>query len=549
VQKRIQAFVCFAAVLLAAVAIVTAGVASAQQATVGGTVKAVSQDDRQITVVVGSGKAAREQTFRLTAASKVTFDGKSATLAEIAEGTKVTLSYDKATNEVVSIRAAMAKAEPVERPKESAAGESPPPKSGRTPKSNEKSDAADRAATTDWPQWRGPDRNAVSKETGLLKQWPKDGPPLVWTAIGMGQGQASLAVAGGRAFVPGGRGGSQYMTCVNVSDGQNVWSAPIGQPGDDARSTPTIDGDLIFVLSTRGSQEADIVCLETATGKERWRKNFRNDFKGRMMTNWGYSESPLVDGDHVICTPGGSEATMVALKKTTGDVVWKARVPGGDAAAYSSAVVAEVGGVRQYVQLLEKGLVGVAAKDGKFLWRYDRIANGTANIPTPIVRGDLIFCSTGYGAGAALLRLVPGGGGARAEERYFLPGNKFQNHHGGMVLVGDHIYAGSGHNNGLPTCIELKSGKIVWGPQRGPGSESAAIAYADGHIYFRYQNAVMALIEATPKGYNLKGSFRIPDHSRSESWSHPVIAGGHLYLRDQDRLFCFDVRERRTAVR
>jgi len=555
-RKRIPSIACITILTLVAVAI-AASVASAPPATIGGTVRSVSEDGKQITVVVGTGKAAKEQTFRLTAATKIMLDAKSAMVGEIAEGTKVTLSYDKATNEVLAIRATTAKAEPATEKAKEDASESPTTtaKSGRTGKTTLKSGTASAprsgsdsgAATGDWPQWRGPERNAVSMDAGLLTQWPSDGPPLVWTAQGMGSGHASIAVAGGRAYVAGGRGGAQQIACVNVADGQIVWSAPIGRPGDEARSTPTIDGDLLFVLSTSGAQDADIVCLETASGKERWRKSFRNDFKGRMQSNWGYSESPLVDGEHLICTPGGSEATLVAIKKKTGDVVWRSRVPGGDAAGYASAVVADVGGVRQYVQLLEKGIVGVAAKDGKFLWRYDKIANGTANIPTPIVRGDLIFCSTGYNTGAALLKLSAAGGGVRFEEKYFLAANQFQNHHGGMVLVGDHVYAGSGHNNGLPTCIDLKSGKIVWGPQRGPGAESAAIAYADGHVYFRYQNAVMALVEASPKGYKLKGSFKIPNGA-TPSWSHPVVAGGRLYLRDQDRLLCYDVRDGSTAA-
>jgi outer membrane protein assembly factor BamB len=547
--KRGSFVACVSVLALLALAL-AASVASAPPVTVGGTVKGVSEDGKQITVVVGTGKAAKEQTLRLTAATKITLDGKSAKSDEIAEGTKVTLSYDKATSEVVAIRATTPKAEPAEKAKDDAPAESPPAagKSGRTSKSNVRSDTSNAASAGEWPQWRGPDRNGVSKDTGLLKQWPQDGPPLAWTANEMGGGFGSVAVTGGRIYVTGDRGGGQNVSCVNASDGTIIWATPIGKPADGARSTPTVDGDLLFALSSRGNQDAEIVCLETATGKEQWRKNFRSDFNGRMMSNWGYSESPLVDGDHVICTPGGSDATLVALKKKTGDVVWKAKVPGGDAAGYASAVVAEVGGVRQYVQLLEKGIVGVAAKDGKFLWRYDKIANGTANIPTPIVRGDLVFCSTGYNTGAALLKLTAGGGGVRMEEKYFIPANQFQNHHGGMVLIGDYIYAGSGHNNGLPACIDLKSGKLAWGPQRGPGEKSAAIAYADGHLYFRYENAVMALIEASPKGYKAKGSFKIPN-GQQPSWSHPVVAGGRLYLRDQDRLLCYDVRADRSTAR
>ncbi len=514
------------------------------QTTLGGTVKKVSGGN--ITVAVGSAAAAQDQTFRITADTKITLDGKPAKLDAITEGTKVTLIYDKITKDAVSVRARSASTSTAPAAKESdRSGEPAEPKPSasrpeRTARPKSGAVTKGTAATGEWPQWRGANRNGVSGDTGLLKEWPQDGPPLDWTANQLGGGYGSIAVTGGRIYVIGDRGGGQNVTCLDASDGSTIWSTPIGRPADGARSTPTVDGDLLFALSSRGNQDAEIVCLETATGKEQWRKNFRTDFSGRMMSSWGYSESPLVDGAHVICTPGGSEATMVALKKRTGDVVWKARVPGGDAAGYASAVVAEVGGVRQYVQLLERGIVGVAAKDGKFLWRYDRIANGTANIPTPIVDGNLVFCSTGYGTGAALLKLVPGGGGTRVEEQYFLKGNEFQNHHGGMVLIGNYIYAGSGHNNGLPTCIEMKSGKIVWGPLRGAGQESAAIAYADGHIYFRYQNAVVALVEASPRGYKLKSSFKIPN-GQQPSWSHPVVTGGRLYLRDQDRLLCYNV--------
>jgi outer membrane protein assembly factor BamB len=342
----------------------------------------------------------------------------------------------------------------------------------------------------------------------------------------------------------GKRGNDEVVLALDQEDGKEVWSSPVGPSQTrfshaEPKSTPTVDGELLFAVGMNGS----IICLETATGKLRWRKEYASDFGGRMMSDWGYSESPLVDGDRVVCTPGGDQAALVALNKKTGQVIWKAAVPQSGGAGYSSIVIAEVGGIRQYVTLLGQsaGVVGVSAKDGKLLWRYNRVANGTANIPTPIVRGDLIFCSTGYGAGAALLKLVPSGGGIKFEEKYFLNANEFQNHHGGMVLVGDHVYAGSGHNNGLPTCIELRTGKIKWGKQRGPGSESAAVVCADGHLYFRYQDAVMALIEANPAGYRLKGSFRIPNGA-TPSWSHPVVAGGRLYLRDQDRLLCYDVK-------
>ena len=400
----------------------------------------------------------------------------------------------------------------------------------------------------EWPQWRGPNRDAKSTETGLLKEWPKDGPPLLWTAKGLGRGYSSISIAGGKIFTLGDRGKDpndkardQYLIALNLADGKELWVAKVGNGWGDGgpRCTPTVDGSLVYVVSPHG----DLVCFQTADGKEVWRKNFKTDFKGNMMSGWGYSESPLIDGNQLLCTPGGKEATLAALNKKTGEVVWKAQVPEGDGAGYASVVSAEVGGVKQYITLLGKGIVGVAAKDGKFLWRYNRIANGTANIPTAIVKGDQVFCSTGYGAGAALLKIVPQtNGGFKAEEVYFIKGNEFQNHHGGMILVGDYVYAGHQHNQGFPICVELATGKITWKKDRGPGSGSAAVVYADGNLYFRYENGVMALIEATPQGYSEKGTFRIPNVS-GPSWPHPVVAGGKLYLREGDSLMCYNLKK------
>jgi outer membrane protein assembly factor BamB len=291
----------------------------------------------------------------------------------------------------------------------------------------------------------------------------------------------------------------------------------------------------------------DIVCLEAASGKEVWHRNLRTDFSGQMHSGWGYSESPLVDGQKVVCTPGAAGAGIAALDKHSGSEIWRAAIPaigdrGGDGAAYSSIVVTSGGGVRQYVQLMGRGAVGVAAKDGTFLWGYNRVANGTANVPTPVVHGDYVFCSSGYQTGAALLRLHAAGDGVNAEEVYFLDGKEFQNHHGGMILVGDHIYAGHGHNAGAPTCLEWKTGKTLWRQNRGPGTGSAAVTFADGNLYFRFENGVMALVGATPQGYQEKGRFQIPDVEQP-SWSHPVVAGGRLFLREQDALLCYDVKK------
>ncbi|MBX9602309.1 MAG: PQQ-like beta-propeller repeat protein [Bryobacteraceae bacterium] len=399
----------------------------------------------------------------------------------------------------------------------------------------------------DWPAWRGPNRDAVSGEQGLLKQWPAGGPPLAWRASGLGRGFSSIAIAGNRIYTLGDRSDGQYALALNLADGKQVWATKVGPVWEDEyggpRGTPAVDGDRLYVVGTEG----DLLCLDAASGRERWRRSLPGDFGGRMMSVWKFSESPLIDGGRVIVTPGSPQAMIAALDKLTGKEVWRAAVPsagpqGKDGAAYSSVVISNGAGVKQYIQLTGRGLVSVRADDGKPLWTYNRIANDVANIPTPIVRGDYVFTSTGYGTGSALLKLEKTANGVQVQEQYWLGANQFQNHHGGMVLVGDYLYAGQGHNNGLPICIEFLTGKIRWGGnQRNEGRGSAAVLYADGHLYFRYQNGKMMLIEATPEGYREKGIFDIPN-VRNPSWSHPVIHDGKLYLREQDTLFVYNIR-------
>jgi len=398
--------------------------------------------------------------------------------------------------------------------------------------------------TKGWPTWRGPHRDGISKETGLLTKWPEGGPKLLWQVKGLGRGFSSVAIAGGRIFTMGDRRRSTSILALDLATGKELWATDIG--GRRPNCTPTVDGDLVYALGRGG----ELVCVKAADGSVVWRKSFRRDFGGKMMSGWGYSESPLVDGDRLICTPGAADAMIAALDKKTGKVIWKAEVPedfgrrGKDGAGYSSIVVSNAAGVKQYVQLVGRGVISVDAKTGKTLWTYNRIANGTANIPTPIVSGDYVFCSSGYRTGAALLKVVKTEDGLKAEQVYFLDPRTLQNHHGGMVLVDGHVYCGHGHNNGFPICVELKTGTVKWGGRiRGPGKRSAAVVYADGHLYFRYEDGVMALIEATPEQYNLKGSFKLATVN-GPSWPHPVIYDGKLYLRDNDTLMCYDVRKK-----
>jgi outer membrane protein assembly factor BamB len=299
--------------------------------------------------------------------------------------------------------------------------------------------------------------------------------------------------------------------------------------------------------------EGDVVCLEAATGAEVWRRSLTQDFGGYQMKamgtySWKFAESPLVDGEKVLVTPGHVQAVMVALDKTTGKEIWRTQgrrlgPMGSDGAGYSSIVITEAAGVRQYVQLVGRGLIGVEAATGRLLWGYNRVANDIANISTPVVFGDHVFTSTGYGTGAALVKLEPSDEGVEAKEVYFLEATTAQNHHGGLILHQGTLYTGTGHNKGFPLALDVMTGEVAWGPVRNAGKDSAAVTYADGRLYFRYQDGRMILVEATPEEYRERGSFMIPDVVK-QSWSHPVIANGRLYLREQDHLLCYDVRRR-----
>ncbi|MBA7614501.1 Outer membrane protein assembly factor BamB [subsurface metagenome] len=405
------------------------------------------------------------------------------------------------------------------------------------------------AGAADWPQWRGPNRDGVCTETGLLKSWPEGGPKLLWELTGLGKGFSSLAIVDGRFYTMGDvRLKSEKVQCVlayDLSTRKRLWAAKVGPTHNDGpRCTPTVDDGLIYAVGTAG----DVVCIDGDTGKVRWSKNFQDDLGGGKNPNWKYSESPLVDGNKLLCTPGGRNAVITALNKKTGEIIWKSSMPdigpkGKDEAGYSSIVVTKTGGIQQYVQLTNKGLIGIDAKDGRFLWGYNKIANRTASVSTPVVHGDYIFCSTAYRTGSALLRLTAAGSGVEAKEIYFLGARTFQNHHGGFVRIGDYIYGGHDHNKGKPTCLEMKTGKIMW-QENQPGGGSSAVLYADGHLYFRYQDNVLALIEANPRKYNLKSTFKLPKRQgmSDAAWAHLVIVDGQLYVRHADVLMVYDVR-------
>ncbi len=399
------------------------------------------------------------------------------------------------------------------------------------------------APTGDWAEFHGPRRDSLCPETGLLQSWPEGGPRLLWKLDCVGRGMSTVAIAQGKIFTTGDRQGEgQYLICLDLATRQELWATRLGAPYKEfgALCTPTIAGGAVYVTST----ESEVFCVDAASGAVRWQKSMTKDFGGKMMNGWKCSESPLLDGRRLLCSPGANAAAVVALDKDTGAVLWTCAVPdlgkaGKDGAAYSSVTVHKLAGARQYVQVLGRGVIGLAADTGKFLWGYNRLASGVANITHPLSRGDFVFVSNSYGTGTSLLKIGRAGDGCQAAEAYNLPAKQFENHHGGLVMVGDYVYGGSGLNKGDPTCINFFTGEIVW-KAKAPAGGSAAVLYADGHLLFRYDRGLVVLAEATPKGFLVKGRFT-PALSDGPAWAHPVIFEKKLYLRHNDLLQCFDL--------
>jgi outer membrane protein assembly factor BamB len=403
--------------------------------------------------------------------------------------------------------------------------------------------AATMASAHDWPQWRGPSRDGVSAEKGLLKEWPKGGPALFWRVTDVGRGYSTPAVVADRLYLLGSEGlDNEFVQALSVKDGKRIWSTrlgPVGSPKQQpnfptARSTPTVEGGVLYALGSDG----DLACVETVRGTIKWKKNLRTDFGGKPG-HWAYAESPLIDGDTLVCTPGGSQATLLALNKNTGEVVWKCALPEADDAAYSSPIVVEAAGAKQYVQLLQKGLVGVDGKTGKFLWRYSKpVSVFDANIPTPVASGDIVYAgSAGTGGGAVKLNAKDGS--IEAEQLYFGP--KYPTAIGGAVKVGNYLYGTTGE---ALQCIEFATGQVKWEERSiAPGS----LCYADGLLFVHGESGEVALVEASPEGYHEKGRFAPGDqpakaNAMEKAWAYPVAVNGRLYIRDHESLWCYNVK-------
>ena len=392
-------------------------------------------------------------------------------------------------------------------------------------------DVSSRAAD-DWPQWRGPRRDGTSAERGLLKQWPAAGPPLAWQSRGAGEGYSSFAVAGGRLVTLGARSGTESVIAFDVGTGKRLWEVSNGRRfnndrGDGPRGTPTIDGDRIYAYGSSG----DLSVLEAATGKVIWTQNLLQKFGGSNIS-WGLSESPLVLSDRILVAAGGSGASVVALRKSDGSLIWKTQ---NDEPGYSSAVLLEAGGTRQAVFFTAERALGIDVNDGRALWSYNRVANRTANIATPIVRGNRVFVSSDYGTGAALLSIIVDGPKVAAREVYFT--HDMRNHHSSSVLVGDHLY---GFSSSILTAMHFDTGNVAW---RDRSVGKGSLVFADERLYLFSENGVVGLAEANPAGYREHGRFRLRQ-GNLPTWSHPVVSGGKLFLRDQDVIYAYDVTAR-----
>lgn len=382
----------------------------------------------------------------------------------------------------------------------------------------------------DWPQWRGPRRDGVSAETGLLKDWPANGPPLAWTATGAGEGYSSFAVANGRAFTLGARGDTEYVIAFDAATGKRLWDIAHGRRfnndrGDGPRATPTVDGERLYAYGASG----DLAAMDAASGKVFWKINLLEKFGGSNI-NWGLSESPLVLADRILVNPGAPGASIVALRKSDGSLLWKSE---SDEAGYSSAVLHELGGIRQAIFFTGERALGVDVETGKLLWSYNQVANRTANIATPIVRRNRVFLSSDYGTGAALLELTPVNTGIAAREVYFT--RDMRNHHASSVLVREHLY---GFSSAILTAMNFNTGQVAW---RDRSVGKGSVVYADERLYLFSEGGTVGLAAANPDAYREHGRFQLKTGSLP-TWSHPVVADGKLFLRDQDRLYAYDVR-------
>lgn len=403
-----------------------------------------------------------------------------------------------------------------------------------------------RISAQNWPQWQGSSRDGKSTETNLKLDWTEKKPPLLWSFREAGAGYSSPTIQNGILYCQGAANGDDFAFALKAETGKLIWKQRLGDEfvmdrGNGPRGSVTVDGEKLYLIRGGGQ----IHCLSAKDGAILWQKDFRIDLGGEFMsrTDWGYSESPLVDGNLVICTPGGSQGTLAALDKNTGEVVWRS-IGWTDTGGYSSVIVAEIDGIKQYIQLAKNGVAGISAKDGKLLWNVNVAGNRVAAIPTPVYHDNMVYATSGYGAGCACIRLKKEGDGFIADTLY--KNRNMSNHHGGVVLVDGYIY---GYSDGPGwICQNFVTGEKVWEYKDSKGPGKGAVLYADGHLLCLEENTgTLVSAVASPVGWKETGRLEIPERSGVPSldkmvWTHPVIANGKLYIRDHNLLFCFDLK-------
>lgn len=503
--------------------------AMASAAVYSGVVESVAPAAKSITIRVTS--TDKTMTFKLAPNAKVAIGTKNGDLGDVEEGQSATVTTI-GNGDVASRVTIRSTADAAAKPGAKAAPKTTKTKATAATPSRV---AAAAAAPGDWPQYRGPNRDNISTETGLLDRWPDEGPTLVWTRTGFGEGYSAVSVAGDAIYTLGSRGNDEMLFAVDRESGNPKWAIRTGRNRDDGtgngpRGTPTVDGELVYALGANG----DLVCAKTADGDIVWKLNILEEFQGSNIV-WGISESVLIDGEKLICTPGGRAATVVALDKRTGRPVWRSLIQGAPQAGYSSPIAIDVGNVRQYVNFVHTAVVSVRASDGEPMWGQRASANGTANCSSPVAADDVVFTASGYDTGGALFRLASRSNATASEVVYTT--KEMKNHHGGMVLLDGYVY---GFDESILTCLDLRTGKPAW-QNRSVGKGS--LTCADGKLFLRSEGGPIALATATPKGYEELGRFDQPQRSGRPAWAHPVVAGGRLYIRDQDKLLAFDVRK------
>jgi len=527
--------------LLAVLASALPLVASAAETVSGSVVSVDAQGGR---IVIKDKSKMTNRSFQVPKNTQISLDGKTALLNRVEAGQSVTVFFTGNVASRLIVRAekkdegsaVSAKPMPMPTPKSEPKVASIPKTPVRPATTTKSAPAATANTGTSWSQFRGPLRDNISRETGLLKQWPEDGPQSGWSVSGIGEGYSSVSISDGKVFTMGNIGDDEMVIALDLASGDKLWSTRSGRAyregqGNGPRGTPTVDADRVYALGANG----DLVCLDTATGNRRWHLNILSEFAANNIV-WGISESVLIDGERLICTPGGRDATMVALNKMTGKLMWRSQVPSSPQAAYSSAIAIEVGGVRQYVNFTHGGVVGVRASDGAPMWGQRESSNGTANCSSAIFENNSIFTASGYGTGGALFRLTSRGGQTVSEMAYST--REMKNHHGGMVALDGYLY---GCDEAVLTCLELRTGKVAW-QNRSVGKGS--LTMADGRLYVRSEQGPIALVEVNSQQYIEHGRFQQPQRSGRPSWSHPVVAEGKLFLRDMDRLLTYQVQEK-----